>query len=480
MKRQLALILAGALALSLVGCSNQGGGSTASQAGESSQASVASSDGSGETQEIVFWNHETDTPRMAAMQSVLDAFNESHPGISVRQEAVTWDDEQAKTLLAISTNSTPDFSQTVEANWTPAYLAGGLTPVDEIIEMVDEEQGYLEGCKDIYLQEGHYWAVPYASTCGKLMYRPSLLKEAGYDAPPQTWDELLDMAKTLNKDTDGDGTIDIYGVGITASRSSITQETFFNLLHSAEGNLYDEDGNVDFDNETTLKTLKFYKELCQYTVPSYAAWGWGEYEMNWAAGEFAINPWLSPNLADFYANENYDIASAPLPAPEGIEPGGNFAAHHGFMVFKSAAEDEEHWAAVKEFFSFLMQPENNWNCTVACAPGHIGPVTQSLTDLIAEGYYNEEYFPLENFDYSDGSEQRETFETFMEVFPTAVAKGYSPGYKYGLNNTSLGDIYNSYVVADMIQKVVLENADPQETLTWAQKQMEDISASTNQ
>lgn len=55
------------------------------------------------------------------------------------------------------------------------------------------------------------------------MYRPSLLKEAGYDAPPQTWDELLDMAKTLNKDTDGDGTIDIYGVGITASRSSITQ-----------------------------------------------------------------------------------------------------------------------------------------------------------------------------------------------------------------------------------------------------------------
>ncbi len=52
MKRQLALILAGALALSLVGCSNQGGGSAASQAGESSQASVASSDGSGETQEI--------------------------------------------------------------------------------------------------------------------------------------------------------------------------------------------------------------------------------------------------------------------------------------------------------------------------------------------------------------------------------------------------------------------------------------------
>ena len=30
--------------------------------------------------------------------------------------------------------------------------------MDEIIEMVDEEQQYLEGCKDIYLQEGHYWA----------------------------------------------------------------------------------------------------------------------------------------------------------------------------------------------------------------------------------------------------------------------------------------------------------------------------------
>ena len=34
MKRQLALILAGVLALSLVGCSDQGGGSTVSQEGK--------------------------------------------------------------------------------------------------------------------------------------------------------------------------------------------------------------------------------------------------------------------------------------------------------------------------------------------------------------------------------------------------------------------------------------------------------------
>ena len=69
--------------------------------------------------------------------------------------------------------------------------------MDEIIEMVDEEQQYLEGCKDIYLQEGHYWAVPYASTCGKLMYTSQFAEGSRIRCAAYKLGELLDMAKTF-------------------------------------------------------------------------------------------------------------------------------------------------------------------------------------------------------------------------------------------------------------------------------------------
>lgn len=63
-------------------------------------------------------------------------------------------------------------------------------------------------------------------------YQPELFVEAGIvDAdgnakPPETWDELLDAAKKLTVDIDGDGTIDRWGMGWYACRISdgVTQQ----------------------------------------------------------------------------------------------------------------------------------------------------------------------------------------------------------------------------------------------------------------
>ena len=63
-------------------------------------------------------------------------------------------------------------------------------------------------------------------------YQPALFVEAGIvDAsgkakPPETWEELLDAAKKLTVDTNGDGTIDRWGMGWYACRISdgVTQQ----------------------------------------------------------------------------------------------------------------------------------------------------------------------------------------------------------------------------------------------------------------
>ena len=46
------------------------------------------------------------------------------------------------------------------------------------------------------------WGVPWYTDAGVLLYRADLLADAGYDAPPATWDELRTMAATVTGNTD--------------------------------------------------------------------------------------------------------------------------------------------------------------------------------------------------------------------------------------------------------------------------------------
>ena len=88
--------------------------------------------------------------------------------------------------------------------------AGWLEPVDFLWD--DESlELYSAGLKGAII-DGHHYSTPQVGRIvDMLYYRPSMLKEAGYDAPPKTWAEFDEMAQKLTIDKDGDGTIDQWG-----------------------------------------------------------------------------------------------------------------------------------------------------------------------------------------------------------------------------------------------------------------------------
>ena len=93
--------------------------------------------------------------------------------------------------------------------------------------------GVLTGEKDWqdYTDVPLYF-IPWTIGTMILSYQPELFVEAGIvdedgnAKPPDTWEEMLDAAKKLTVDTDGDGKIDRYGMGWYACRISdgITQQ----------------------------------------------------------------------------------------------------------------------------------------------------------------------------------------------------------------------------------------------------------------
>ena len=422
--------------------------------------------------ELTVWHHEPPAHRVKAWQGVIDDFMAKNPDIKVTQEVVLWGDVTQKILSAIRSGTLPDINQVVDNQWTTTYLANAIVPIDDIVQAVDEKEGlYQPGLKS-YTYDGHVWALPMNCSTWNLMYRPSILEKAGFDRPPETWSELLEYAEKCTFPEEG-----IYGIGLASGRNGLTNDQY-NLLYVATGNDYfDEEGNVAFDNADAIAAAEFYQKLVPFSSPASTGWGFGEIEMNFAAGNIAMTPYLSPNLPGFFEEGLYDVATAPMPAPDGMSvlEGNKLMTNHALSVTTQAAADPARYEAVKRFLMHVMEPEMIWMLTVGQEPGFFYPPTKTGMDLVDSGYINSEYLPLEGFDDSEGSEHRAILQNFADYASGIDWNGYSVGAKYGIHNFSLTEIDDSLVIADMMQKILVENMPAAEAVKWAHDKMVQLS-----
>lgn len=56
------------------------------------------------------------------------------------------------------------------------------------------------------------WGVPLCANTRVMFFNPDLVKAAGLPGPPSTWTELGDFAERATRDTDGDGSTDVWGL----------------------------------------------------------------------------------------------------------------------------------------------------------------------------------------------------------------------------------------------------------------------------
>ncbi len=59
---------------------------------------------------------------------------------------------------------------------------------------------YLEGPLEAVEYEGKTWGVPWFTDAGMFYYRKDLLEESGFSEPPETWDEMKEMADKVSQD----------------------------------------------------------------------------------------------------------------------------------------------------------------------------------------------------------------------------------------------------------------------------------------
>ncbi len=116
------------------------------------------------------------------------------------------------------------------------------------------------------------YAVPWAARPMLLLYNRAALREAGLrgDQPLETWDQLLQAAERLTRDTDGDGVKDVYGFALAGKCSAdlgrhyavFLAQLGVPLLESREGAWY-----FNLGSRQGRRVMGFLLELQNYAPP---------------------------------------------------------------------------------------------------------------------------------------------------------------------------------------------------------------------
>ena len=200
----------------------------------------------------------------------------------------------ASSYVLSSVTRNPDFDVIFFWDFYLDQFYSFLTPLDgsydESIDITAIDNGDILQNGYAYYN-GHPYSVPYGLDAYSLFYRTDLLEAEGLE-PPETWDELLEVAKALTKDTDGDGNIDQWGLAMNGISGQVYNTfSFANLILSNGGEFVDEKGYPMFNSEEGVEALQFFSDMKNvYGVlpPDITTYDNNEVHEGFYSGKFAM------------------------------------------------------------------------------------------------------------------------------------------------------------------------------------------------
>lgn len=286
---------------------------------------------------------------------VIPGFQASHPNVNVEYEALPWAEYWTKIGALAASGTMPDFyCNSVAYLWDHAnkgmsldlqpMFDQDLNPDDYFMELTAVER-YPDADSDLY-------GFPVRWVDGALFYNKNLFDEAGLAYPDDTWtyDDVLEAAKQLTKDTDGDGEVDQWG--IMASMNHVMLDS---VIKSNGGQVVNEDYTKCMLTEPkALAAIQWMVDLVQVhgvsPSPSVAqGFAQGIFPSGKVAmaidGSYQTRSWHE--IQDF----EWDVAMQP----QGSEARVVYGGPDSLSISKSTAHPDLAWDFIKHMLSEEVQ-----------------------------------------------------------------------------------------------------------------------------
>ncbi len=253
------------------------------------------------------------------LQPELDKF-EKQTGIKVKLEVVPWSDLLNRILTATTSGQGPDVLN-IGNTWSASLQAtGALLPWDKAqFDKIGGKDRFVDSALGSTGAEGQDpAAVPLYSMAYALYYNKQMFADAGIDAPPATWDELVAAGKKLSKDGK-------WGIGMEGSNPSENIHHAFVFAKQHGADFFTADGKPDFTSDGAVAAVKQYVDLMakdKIIAPGNAEYAQNQSVSDFAKGRTGMLLWqsASANLKSQGMSEDaYGIAPVPVqsgtPAP---------------------------------------------------------------------------------------------------------------------------------------------------------------------
>lgn len=406
------------------------------------------------TATLRWWSTQSVPAQLAAYKFQIAQFEAANPGIKVVFEPTSNETYAAQLAAAFASGQVPNIVTHLPSFAVTNYWRNGLLePFNDVIKMVGEDK-FFPGANRIYeVEKGVYGGAGIGGTAANSLWlRTDLMKKAGIAEAPKTWDELRAACRKMQ----GGG---IYGAPLPYAKNSMTSLVFICFVRLAGGMVFTPDLQVALDSKESLNALEFYKSMRELCPPGATGYSWGESLTAFVSGATATGLYTGRVLANVNAQNpaiKDSITCVTYPSIAANVPSWTFNDFPSIFIPKAAKD----MAATKKFAAHIFAPEG-YIKQLHAAPGHVLPVLKTIAD--DPKYYDNPIIAK--------------YQKEVKLMAANSAAGFNLGFESAKHkpNMKAGDIINSGVLAELVQRVCLNNEDAKKALGETAKKIEAIA-----
>lgn len=262
-------------------------------------------------------------------------------GIEVQVEAIPWENVNDKLTTAIASGDGPDVIQ------VGLSLLSTFADADALLDL----SGYVEDYPGIAasnfpdavaaenLGDGRMLTTPWVSDTRVLFYRSDILGEAGFDAPPTTWEEMQSTGAALAERGEGQ-----FGYYIPLWDNTLPVQ----YTWQAGGEVIGDDGAVDFDSpEFTAAVDHWLGFFASGASPTSSDWDQTQGFVSGATPMVISGPYLAAAIREAGPELDGKWSVALSPSNENgtsLFAGSNLGVWHNSENADAAVQLLEHMA----------------------------------------------------------------------------------------------------------------------------------------
>jgi multiple sugar transport system substrate-binding protein len=359
----------------------------------------------------------------AKTEARIKKFEETHPNIKINTQLITYDILHDKLAAAIAAGNPPDLS------WGLSEWFGEFNKMDALADLTpyfkewsDKDKIYPNVISSLTI-DGKIKAIPQYLGIRALLYHESMLKKAGIDAPPKTWDELIASSEKI-KAANGKEAFGIAAAGVRSPQELLAflASNDIQIMRKMDDGKFKNTWTSNSDElKGAAEVFQFYKDLLAKDVIKSDAktWGWQEEDSNFAQGQYAMvvnGPWIEGR-----SKENpEEMKDVKVAAPPFKKKPATFLEVSPLYIYKQSKNPKEAW----EFASYILGKE--WQTDIR-------PTNSPRNDVISDSQWG---------------------KGFTELAPSGVV----------FPEVSLGGI--TKVMTDSIARALIKNDPAEDVAKW--------------